>query len=34
MYAPFFIAKEKGYYADEGLEIEMITLPGGPGRQR
>src|SRR4051794_23576078 len=31
MYTPFFIAKEKGYYTDEGLEIEMITLPGGPG---
>jgi ABC-type nitrate/sulfonate/bicarbonate transport system substrate-binding protein len=31
MYTPFFIAQEKGYFADEGLDLEMINLPGGPG---
>ena len=31
MYAPFFIAIEKGYYADEGIELDSVTLPGGPG---
>src|SRR4051794_20028600 len=23
MYTPFFIAQEKGYFADEGIELEM-----------
>jgi len=31
MYAPFFIAMDKGYFADEGLEVVTVTLPGGPG---
>ncbi|HEY7062993.1 MAG TPA: ABC transporter substrate-binding protein [Chloroflexota bacterium] len=31
MYTPFFIAIEKGYYTDEGIELDSVTLPGGPG---
>jgi NitT/TauT family transport system substrate-binding protein len=27
---PFFLALEKGYFKAEGLEIEMIAVPGGP----
>lgn len=26
---PFFIANEKGYYRDEGLEVELIVMGGG-----
>src|SRR4051812_8035754 len=29
VYAPFFIAMEKGYYADQGLAIEMVKAGGG-----
>lgn len=25
--AAFYLAKEKGYYRDEGLEIQLITMP-------
>jgi ABC-type nitrate/sulfonate/bicarbonate transport system substrate-binding protein len=27
---PFFFAQEKGYFKAEGLDIEMISVPGGP----
>jgi NitT/TauT family transport system substrate-binding protein len=27
---PFFFANEKGYFKAEGLEIELIAVPGGP----
>lgn len=27
-YAPWYVAIEKGYFADEGLEIELILTPG------
>src|SRR3989304_767234 len=27
-FAGYFAAKEKGYYADEGLDVEIV--PGGP----
>jgi NitT/TauT family transport system substrate-binding protein len=27
---PFFFAQEKGYFKAEGLEIELIAVPGGP----
>jgi NitT/TauT family transport system substrate-binding protein len=29
MYAPHYLAIEKGYYAEEGLAVEIVTLPGG-----
>lgn len=29
VYAPWFIAMDKGYYAEEGLEIERINAGGG-----
>jgi NitT/TauT family transport system substrate-binding protein len=31
VYAPHFIATEKGYYAEEGLEMEMVDAPGTTG---
>src|SRR5690242_8024936 len=31
VYAPFFIATDKGYLAEEGLEMEMIDAPGTTG---
>lgn len=30
-YAPFFVAQEKGYFADEGLEIELVAKGGSSG---
>ena len=27
---PFFFAAEKGYFKDEGLDVELIAVPGGP----
>ena len=27
---PFFLANEKGYFKAEGLDLEMIPVPGGP----
>lgn len=27
---PFFFAQEKGYFKAEGLDVEMISVPGGP----
>ncbi len=29
IYYPHLIAKERGYYAEEGIDIEMILMPGG-----
>ena len=29
MYAPHYLAIEKGYYAEEGLVVEIVKLPGG-----
>ncbi len=31
VYAPHFIAAEKGYYAEEGLAMEMVQAPGTTG---
>jgi NitT/TauT family transport system substrate-binding protein len=31
VYTPFLIAMDKGYFAEEGLEIEMIHVGGGVG---
>lgn len=31
VYAPHFIATEKGYYAEEGLEMELVDAPGTTG---
>jgi NitT/TauT family transport system substrate-binding protein len=31
VYSPHFIAAEKGYYAEEGLEMEMVDAPGTTG---
>ncbi|HLH21650.1 MAG TPA: ABC transporter substrate-binding protein [Chloroflexota bacterium] len=31
VYAPHFIAADKGYYAEEGLEMEMVEAPGTTG---
>ncbi|HLH21647.1 MAG TPA: ABC transporter substrate-binding protein [Chloroflexota bacterium] len=31
VYAPHFIAIEKGYYQEEGIEMEMISAGGGAG---
>jgi NitT/TauT family transport system substrate-binding protein len=33
IYYPHFIAKELGYYRDEGLNVEMIAMPGGLATQ-
>lgn len=33
IYYPHFIAKELGYYRDEGLEVEVIAMPGGLATQ-
>ncbi|PJF37138.1 MAG: hypothetical protein CUN49_01800 [Candidatus Thermofonsia Clade 1 bacterium] len=30
-YATFFVGVERGYFAEEGLEIELIPLPAGGG---
>lgn len=27
---PFFFAQEKGYFKAEGLEVELVAVPGGP----
>ena len=27
-YAPMYVAKEKGYFLEEGLEVEIVTTPG------
>ena len=27
-YAPMYVAKEKGFFKDEGLEVEIVTTPG------
>src|SRR5699024_5235405 len=29
IYAPMFVAYEKGYFADEGLNVSLEALPGG-----
>jgi ABC-type nitrate/sulfonate/bicarbonate transport system substrate-binding protein len=29
MFAPHYLAIEKGYYAEEGLAVEIVKLPGG-----
>lgn len=29
IYAPMFIAKEKGYFAEQGLNVDLQALPGG-----
>ena len=29
IYAPVFVAAEKGYYAEEGLDVDLEALPGG-----
>jgi NitT/TauT family transport system substrate-binding protein len=29
LYAPVFVAMDKGFYADEGLEVEIVTAAGG-----
>jgi NitT/TauT family transport system substrate-binding protein len=31
VYSPHFIAADKGYYAEEGLEMEMVEAPGTTG---
>jgi NitT/TauT family transport system substrate-binding protein len=31
VYAPHFIAADKGYYAEEGLEMELVEAPGTTG---
>lgn len=33
IYYPHFIAKELGYYRDEGLNVEVIAMPGGLATQ-
>jgi NitT/TauT family transport system substrate-binding protein len=30
-YLPFLAARDKGYYRDEGLEMQIILMPGGGG---
>lgn len=30
-YATFFVGLERGYFADEGIEIELVPLPAGGG---
>ena len=27
-YAPMYVAKEKGFFEEEGLEVEIVTTPG------
>lgn len=34
IYYPHLIAKERGYYAEEGIDIEMILMPGVSQRLR
>src|SRR5574341_307689 len=29
IFAPLYVAIEKGYFAQQGLEVELITTPGG-----
>lgn len=31
IYAPIFVAQERGYFAEEGVEVEMIPVPAGGG---
>ena len=31
-YAPFFIAQEEGYFAEQGLEIEFVKMSGGSSK--
>ncbi|HYA28948.1 MAG TPA: ABC transporter substrate-binding protein [Acidobacteriota bacterium] len=33
IYYPHFVAKELGFYRDEGLEVEIIAMPGGLATQ-
>ena len=33
IYYPHFVAKELGYYRDEGLNVEVIVMPGGLATQ-
>ena len=33
IYYPHFVAKELGYYRDEGLNVEVIAMPGGLATQ-
>src|SRR5688572_24746597 len=33
IYYPHFVAKELGYYRDEGLNVEIIVMPGGLATQ-
>jgi ABC-type nitrate/sulfonate/bicarbonate transport system substrate-binding protein len=33
IYYPHFVAKELGYYRDEGLNVEFIAMPGGLATQ-
>src|SRR4026207_1514898 len=33
IYYPNFLAKELGYYRDEGLNVEFIAMPGGLATQ-
>jgi len=33
IYYPHFVAKELGYYRDEGLDVEVIAMPGGLATQ-
>lgn len=33
IYYPHFLAQELGYYRDEGLNVEMIAMPGGLATQ-
>ena len=27
-YAPMYVAKEKGFFSEVGLEVEIVTTPG------
>ena len=27
-YAPMYVAKEKGFFKEEGLKVEIVTTPG------
>jgi ABC-type nitrate/sulfonate/bicarbonate transport system substrate-binding protein len=33
IYYPHFVAKELGFYRDEGLDVEVIAMPGGLATQ-
>jgi ABC-type nitrate/sulfonate/bicarbonate transport system substrate-binding protein len=33
IYYPHFVANEVGYYRDEGLNVEVIAMPGGLATQ-